>query len=372
MSAHRRFGSIRKLPSGRWQAHYTAAPGRRVMAPRTFRTKLDAEAWLTDRRREIDAALWNPHARRAERTVFAVYAASWLANRQAGGERLRPKTVEHYSAILTRFLLPEFGDAQLTSITPAQVREWYARTLTTKPTMRAHTYALLKAIMATAVTDELIDANPCRIRGAGQTRRVRKIRPATVDELVTLTNAMPDRLALSVPLTAWCALRFGELIELRRADIDLDDEVLRVRRAAVKVTGAPGGHVVGEPKSQAGVRDVAIPPHLLPMIEHHLAEHVGPQRDALLFPSMPGGTHHLSLSANYRAWNPARIEAGRPDLRWHDLRHTGSVLAALTGANLAELMARLGHSSPRAALRYLHVAQGRDREIAALLSKLAK
>lgn len=58
-------------------------------------------------------------------------------------------------------------------------------------------------------------------------------------------------------------------------------------------------------------------------------------------------------------------------MRWHDLRHSGAVLAAATGASLAELMVRLGHSTPAAAMRYQHATQGRDREIAALLSELA-
>ncbi|WP_228488971.1 hypothetical protein [Raineyella fluvialis] len=57
-------------------------------------------------------------------------------------------------------------------------------------------------------------------------------------------------------------------------------------------------------------------------------------------------------------------------MRWHDLRHTGAVLAASTGATLAELMARLGHSTAGAALRYQHAAKGRDAEIAASLSAL--
>jgi integrase len=70
-------------------------------------------------------------------------------------------------------------------------------------------------------------------------------------------------------------------------------------------------------------------------------------------------------------WYKARAAAGRPDLRWHDLRHSGAVLAAATGATLAELMARLGHSTPTAAMRYQHVAAGRGREVAALMSKLA-
>jgi integrase len=365
MGHRRQFGSVRRLPSGRWQARFTSPDRRTVTAPKTFRTKADAEVWLADRRREIDRGLWNPGV--AERTVFGPYAAAWLANRE-----IRPKTRESYTRILTRHLVPAFGTVALAAITPASVRQWHAGLLPGKPSMRAQCYAMLRAIMNTALDDELISVNPCRVRGAGQTVRVRKIRPASVHELGLLAEAMPERLRLMVPLASWLALRYGETIELRRHDIDLADEVIRVRRAAVRIDGAPGGHVVGEPKTRAGIRDVTIPPHLLEPIAEHLAKHVGPERNSLLFPSVPGGSHHLSLSAHYRVWSAVRAAAGRPDLRWHDLRHSGAVLAAATGASLAELMARLGHSTPGAALRYQHVARGRDREIAALLSKLAE
>ena len=116
-------------------------------------------------------------------------------------------------------------------------------------------------------------------------------------------------------------------------------------------------------------RTVAIPPHLLGAVQEHLAAHVGHDPDALLFPAQHGG--HLAPSTLSRHFYAARKVAGRPDLRFHDLRHTGAVLAAATGASLAELMARLGHSTAKAALIYQHVARGRDREIAGLLSKLA-
>ncbi|WP_425564639.1 hypothetical protein [Nostocoides vanveenii] len=66
-----------------------------------------------------------------------------------------------------------------------------------------------------------------------------------------------------------------------------------------------------------------------------------------------------------RHWLKARLAAGRPDLRVRDLRHTGAVLAAQSGATLAELMGRIGHSTPQMALRYQHVARGREAEIAA-------
>jgi integrase len=186
---------------------------------------------------------------------------------------------------------------------------------------------------------------------------------------------MPDRLRLMVLLASWCALRFGETIELRRRDVDLAGEVIRIRRAAVRVKqdgaeGARYAYLTTTPKSEASVRDVSVPPHLLPVIEAHLSEHVGTGRDALLFPAARGG--HLQPSTLMRHWYRARASIGREDLRWHDLRHSGAVLAAATGATLAELMARLGHSTPAAAMRYQHAAQGRDREIAALLSKMAE
>jgi integrase len=174
-------------------------------------------------------------------------------------------------------------------------------------------------------------------------------------------------LQLMVTLASWCVLRFGETVELRRGDIDLSAEVIRIRRAAVRTK--QGGFEVTTPKSDAGQRDVAIPPHLIPTIEAHLSKYVGIKHDSLLFPNESGG--HLQPSTLSRHWYKARAAARRPDLRWHDLRHSGAVLAAATGASLAELMSRLGHSTPQAAMRYQHAAQGRDREIAALLSKLA-
>jgi integrase len=168
-------------------------------------------------------------------------------------------------------------------------------------------------------------------------------------------------------LAAWCALRFGELTELRRKDIDVETGgVIRVERGVVRTDD---GFKSTTPKSRsAGKRDVNIPPHLLPVLKAHLVDHVAPGPDALLFPAIGGG--HLAPSTLYRRFYTARDAAGRPDLRFHDLRHSGAVLAASTGATLAELMARLGHSTPAAALRYQHAAQGADKRIAEALSKL--
>ncbi|MBX7453395.1 site-specific integrase [Mycolicibacterium sp. 3033] len=364
----RSFATIRKLPSGRYQVRYTGPDGVRRPAPNTFAARIDAEAYVVAKRRDIDRNVWDAaDDDRPEPITFGAYAAGWLDGRQVAGRPIKARTREHYAKILDDHLLPAFGNRQVSTIKPKDVRDWYTATLVDRPTLRSHAYSLLRTILGSAVTDELLDANPCRITGAGRAKRVHRIRPASVEELATVTAAMPERLQLMVTLASWCALRFGETVELRRGDIDLSDEVIRIRRAAVRTQGE---YAVTTPKSDAGIRDVAIPPHIIPQIEHHLAKFVGSKRDSLIFANESNG--HLQPSTLYRHWYKAREAAGRKDLRWHDLRHSGAVLAAATGASLAELMARLGHSTPQAAMRYQHAAQGRDREIAALLSKIAE
>jgi integrase len=361
----RYFGSLRTLPSGRVQARYTGPDGVTYKAPVTFDSGQYAEAFLARAHGDIQAGRWvapGTVESVVEVHAFRAYAAAWLAGRD-----LADRTRDDYAQILRDHINPRFGDMPVAAITPAAVREWHARLkASTGPTMRAHAYGLLRTIMNTAVADEVIGANPCRVRGGGSARRVKKIRPASLPELEILVKALPDRYRLMALLACWCGLRFGELAELRRSDVDVKNGVVHVRRGVVRING---GRKVKGPKSEAGKRDVAIPPHLMPAVKDHLAGHVKASRDALLFPAVHGG--HMAPATLYRVYYPAREAAGRTDLRFHDLRHTGAVLAAATGATLAELMARLGHSTAGAALRYQHASQDRDKVIAAALSELA-
>jgi integrase len=366
---HRGFGHIRKLPSGRYQASYIGPDTARHSAPSTFDAKDRAEAWLSSEHRHVSSGEWTPPGLRAaskasERGVtLAEYAESWLKRRD-----IKPRTRAHYATLIERQILPALGDTALTSLSPRLVAEWHHDLDPERPTLRAHAYGLLRAMCATAVIEREITGNPCGMRGASVSRRKVRIEPATLDQLETIARTMPRRYRALVLLSAWCALRFGEATELRRKDLDLANGLVHVRRAVVRVDGQT---VIGSPKSDAGVRAVAIPPHLVPMLRDHLDRMPMRGREALVFPAADG-TSHLAPSSLYRVFYRAREVAGRPDLRWHDLRHTGAVLAAQTGATLAELMARLGHSTPQAAMRYQHAARGRDAQIAAALSEIAR
>lgn len=367
------FGTVSKLPSGRYRAMYYGPEGKRghrFSAPTTFTTKKAARKWLATVQADIEREVWLPPVKPAtgaphtKMLTLASYAGRWLEQRD-----LKPRTREHYRKLLARHILPSrLARLPLKDITADDVRGWHAALDRDTPTLRAHCYGLLRTIMGTAVTDGKIAANPCVIRAAGSAKRAVTIRPASIDELAKLTEAMPQRYRAMILLASWCALRFGELTELRRRDIDVEAAVIRIRRGVVRTEA---GFRIATPKSEAGTRDVAIPPHLLPALRTHLVDHVDELgQDSLLFPAVGGG--HLAPSTFKRHFYRARDAAARPDLRFHDLRHTGAVLAALSGATLAELMARLGHSSPQAALRYQHAAAGRDKAIAARLSELAE
>jgi integrase len=356
----RRFGRLRHLPSGRWQAAYIGPDQRLHKAPHTFASDVAAESWLAEERRKIDLGTWGA-VERSDGMTLRAYADQWIGQRA-----LRPRTRQHYQSMLERLILPELGDAAMVKLTPAAIRAWHAELGEDRPTQNAHAYALLHAICATAVQDEVLDANPCRIRAAMQTKRKRDvdvIGPAQVDRLAA---EMPANLRASVVMAAWCGLRWGETSELRRADVSGDCSVLHVRRA---VTYRNGNFYVGEPKTAAGVRDVAVPPHIRPIIKEHLTNHVARAGDSLLFADDDGT--HLRADRYRTHWEKARAGIGKPTLRVHDLRHVGAVLAAQSGATTAELMHRLGHTTPQMALRYQHVAEGRDAEIAERLSKLA-
>ena len=367
----RGFGSVRRLPSKRWQAMYSGPDLGRHSAPFTFDTRLACEAWLVNEHRLIAGGTWTPPStrtavRRARTATLAEYGPAAITRRRVRGGPLKPRTSALYRGQFARLIAPDLGHLSLGEITPTLVSRWYDDLDPSKPTQRAHAYSLLRTLLGQAVEEGLLVANPCHIRGAGRvSRAAHDVRVATPDEIDTIAAAMPPRLAALVQIAAWCGLRFGELAELRRHDIDIERGIVSVSRGVTRVDGRD---VVSTPKSFAGIRTVTIPPHVVPLIVEHLAEFVGPGPEALLFPRASDPSLHAIHTEVTKRFAHARSVAGRDDLHLHDLRHTGATLAAQAGATLAELMTRMGHSTPTAAIRYQHAAQGRDAEIAARMS----
>ncbi len=358
MPRRRHFGSMRKLPSGRYQASYWHE-GQRHIAPDTFASKADAQAWLSAKETDINRGQWVDPS--AGKVSFGAYATEWADLQR----HLRPRTVELYKYLLRDYLLPAFGSQSLSAITVSQVAAWHHELAGVRPKMAPKAYRLLAQVMKAAASDGYIAKSPVAVKGAAGERVVKRPIP-TVAEVDALAEAVPDRFKAMVLLASWCALRFGELAALTREQVDLlHGEVVVIESVAEL---ASGERLVGPPKTEAGRRAVAIPPNVVPIVEAHLAT-IGPNPSALLFPG-PDGAYLRRGHFYHRVWTPA-LRATALRFRFHDLRHAGLTWAAAQGATIAELMHRAGHASSRAAMLYQHATRDRDHAIAEAMATLA-
>jgi integrase len=355
----RRYGRVRQLPSGRWQARYAGPDGRDRPAPQTFLTKTDAERWLNAAETDIGRGAWVDPS--AGETTIRQWSTIWMANRPD----LKIRTRELYDWLLEKYVLPQLGDVALGKLTPSLVRSWHAEiSRAGSPTPVRQSYSLLRAMLNTAVADEILLRNPCAIRGAGVSRAAE--RPvATIPQILALADAVPDRYRAFILTATWSSARWGELVALTRDRLDLLHGTMRIDRQFVELRNCR--LKPDSPKSEAGVRTIHLPPHLIPELKYHLATFV-PSDCLYVFPNSKG--EPIKRSSFRSVWLLARSKADLPNLRFHDLRHTGNTLAAATGASTRELMARMGHSSMRAALIYQHATKDRDAAIAVALSRL--
>ena len=282
----------------------------------------------------------------------------------------------HLRPVVIRYTYPAELDLMAASagLRLAAVRRWRKTRLDAGPLAErpfgpvtvAKAYRLLHAILATAADDRLIGRNPCRIDKAGKEESdERPVIPLPV--VFDLASKVPARFRALVLLATFAQLRFGELAGLRRDCLDPDACEVRIIETTAQLD--KGGLRTDTPKSAAGRRVVSFPPEIVPDLRIHLDRYaeVGPR--GLVFVGPKDGQLRRQ---NFRPiWVKACADAGIPGVHFHDLRHTGGTAAAITGATIKELMARLGHSSPRAAMIYQHATRDRDKAIADALGQLA-
>lgn len=270
------WGSLRKLPSGRWQARYPAPDGETYTArteddkPLTFLTKADARTWLAAMHTRIAQGEWTPPStvaarRRAEAAAenarsigFSEYANRWSAmvrtEPKKNGKRRALGTVRSYKGKIEGYLVPEFGDLPVREVDAERIRTLTARldsipsplnpkskvNVVTRPVL-----TVLMMILRQAARDGLIPAAPA-VSLPRQETVIKDVDAgvnddvATPDQVEALYEATPKQLAIMVLLAAWCQLRRAECLGLQRRDIEwLDDggAILHVRRQLSANTG---------------------------------------------------------------------------------------------------------------------------------------
>lgn len=311
---------------------------------------------------KLEGVAFNPQPSRQKLDEFF---AEWLQSRVVKGRPLRESTKLGYRNLWRRHMAKTIGGHQLRGLTPKVVREWYDGVAKTAGRdQAAKAYRLLRAVLNTAVSDDVIRQSPCRIKGAGQEHHDERPMPET-RLVLELAAAIGDRYRPIPLLAGFAALRTGEMLGLRRSDVNLLHAHVSVVAQSQELEG--GQQFVEWTKSDAGRRVVHLPQLLVDALDEHLAAFVGPAVDAPLFTSPRGGP--LRRARLSKVWTAAKAATGAPEnLRLHDLRHHGATMTArMPGVTLKELMARIGHSSMAAALRYQHATTERDKQIASFL-----
>ena len=369
-----RFGSVRQLPPGRWQARYKGPDGRTHTAGMTFPTKSDAYAYLATVEADLIRGQWKAPLR-SDATVRS-YGQAWIRQ----NPRLKASTRSTYEHEFRLHIEPRLGHLRLDQLTSAQIREWRAEVgeaiqaswdgrgtqSGTRPrtgqATQARAYRLLRAILTTAVEDGILQTNPCRIKGGGE-YDVAERPTLSVSEIEALAEAIDAQYRTFVYFAAYTGLRLGEVAGLRRKHVDLQEGAIRVMQAEGRHTSSDHP---ATPKSKAGNRVVLLPPFLAQMLREHLMKQATIDSEAHVFVTRTGRNVYFGAP---RAVRKAMNAIGRPDAATHDLRHTASVLKAMSGATAADLKRDLGHSTMDAAQRYMHANLENQRAVAASLDE---
>jgi integrase len=300
----------RTLKNGRtaWDVRLRTPDGHQYK--RTFRTRKEADTFEARELADGSRGAWvDP---RAGNVPLRDYATNWLANRG----QLRSRTRELYEGLLRLHIFPTLGDVELSDLVASRVRLWHSKlSAGTRPgASTTAKYRLLRTILNTAVEDGVLVKNPCLIEGAGVERAAE--RPiATVEQVYALRDAIDNRHAAMVLLATFAGSRLGELLGLRRRHVNLLHHCVYIEEQAVELKN--GTRLTGPPKSDAGVRTVALPPQIVVNLEDHLDLFVATDSDALLFTGADG--EPLSRRIWNARWNAARAAVGLPHLHFHDL-----------------------------------------------------
>ncbi len=366
----RQKGKVRRLPSGRFQASYVHK-GTRYKAPQTYTVKSAAHGWIESERRLIALDAWTPPEDRQldpasaatdepdtptpEALTFGGWFSAWIEDHRNSktGKPLSAGTRRDYESVYRLHIAPTFAAEPIAQITTTAIERWHAATLTDKPTQRAAAYNQLSLALKCAANAGVIPANPASIPGASKCRREREPMYLSALERTAIAANMRTGYAALVTIEESCGVRFSESTALRRCDVDTRAGKLFIR-AATEPAPDGGRRRRESTKSAAGERVVSIPPRAVPLIEAHLAKHVGTEPDALMFPAVGDTSRPVSWTTYRRWWITATEAAGVPKARGHDLRHSHLTdYARLPGVTIADVMERAGHNSPVASLRYL-------------------
>ncbi len=330
---------------------------------RTFETKREAQTFEASERTDRRRGAWiNP--RHAELTVGEL-AELWLAANPA--KRLNALATDES---IVRTHLAEWASRRIGSVTPPDVQAlvniWSRKA---KPRTVRRQYGVLAALFSYAVKADWLGRSPCRGIKLPEVRTTRRKKLGPENVAAIAAAHRPEYRAM-VWLGAELGWRWEEVTGLRVRDLDLLAATARV--AETNIRDARGRPVVGDPKSAASARIMALSPELVAVLAEHLSarELTAADSERWVFEAPKGGPLRYS-NWRRRVWLPAIEQAGCQGAGFHDLRRANATMLVANRVDLKTAQVRFGHSDPRLTIGlYADAVDERDRDAAALLGSL--
>jgi len=365
-----------------WVAHATwQEGGRRRQAKRSFRTKKEAQAALT----ELLAAHQSGTFVAPSRTLVREFVGPWLAALENQGRK--PTTLNGYKKALDGYFLPRLGDVALQDLRASDLDALYADLLRSggrrgqglSMTTVHHLHAVVNKMLNDAERKGLVIRNVAKLANAPSLTTARskgpEMRVWSPDELARfLTSIEGNRNETMFRVMAMTGVRRGEVVALRWSDVDLAAHRLTVNQAATVIDGA---ELVAAPKTRRSRRAIDLDPDTVALLQRHRAR----QREQfLMFGVSATASDRVFTNEAGEPIRPNSIgqafrrlveAAGLPVIRLHDLRHTHATHLLVAGVNVKVVSERLGHSSVSFTLdTYGHVMPGQQAEAAAAAAAL--
>lgn len=347
---------------------YTDPNGIRRTGRTTYKSKSLAELELSRIRAAIESGTWQvdqtPQVGDLEpKTITLSQLAKHWREQQvnAKGQPLSPNTLREYERLIER-TLRNLASKPIRSISRQQIEAWRAPELKRAPNQTSKAYKHLKTLMTWAHKRAWIATNPCDIeRGTAYTPS-EPVAPTSEQVQIMLDNA-PAPFDALLALAAYGGLRKGEILELRRKDIEViknDAETWIRVNVSRGVIWDENRAIVRKPKTEAGVRSLLLPLKASTLIQSHL-NRISIDPEALLFPKHPGTNEHMGEYQINPIWRKTRALAGYSG-RFHALRTYAATEFAKLNPTNQELMDRFGHRDIKTAMRYQRTT-GRDAEL---------
>lgn len=344
---------------GKYRGRYRDASRR--LRSKSFTLKADAERWVREEEVALERGSWiDPRA--AEMTV-----AEWSERFMSLARRLADTTQQTYRRDLDRYVLPKFGTYRLGRLHAEEIEEWLLDEIDSglAPSSVHRHYRTLHRVLEVAVKNKRIAVNPC---GGVQPPTVPTRRMAILDwpQVFELADAVPARYRALIFLAVDAGMRWSELVGLRRSRVDVKACKVEVVEQLIRLN--TGEWVWHPPKSEAGVRTIAISPFTARMLAEHMEQFSAPGPDGLVFVNQAGNP--LIASSFHTHYFKPGLSAAGMKCRFHDLRHTSVALAIRAGAHAKTIQVRMGHASITVTLdRYGHLFPELDEAIASAFHK---